>query len=599
MDKQVYEFISKQTQDPIVERRKCKRTWQDFPIFQWDIDLLEKLKIKIWEKTYPVTINDLCPKARKQYKLMFKNERNLYKTKCDLTWKPTISRIHPKMNFQVYTNEAWASDDWDYCNYWLEIDNKKTVFDYLDILVKSTPYQDLIWSFSNLQSNSVYTNYTADITDCYFAFDCNTIEKSCYVKRCSRSKDLFDCFRTNNSEICYECIDCKNMYKCFFCNSSTDCNNSYYLYNCHWCSDCIGCSNLINKQYYVFNKQVSKEEYQKNLNQLKKDYYSKNIVETFENILFNYPRKNLHIINADKSIWNYIFNSKNVFFSELVNDSENIRHCYEIGESQDCLDVCGYWHESFLLYNSAQVGRYSNHIYCSSTIGKWENLIYCIETKKSRNCFGCVNLKEKEYCIFNKQYSKEEYQEIVPKLIDDMKKDETWWKFLPTTCSPYPYNDTVAMEYFPIKPEQLTILEPEKIISDAILDLWWEEKIKIKRRTKNNNIDIPSWINLIEANKLNTLESEEEILKVAIICEISKKPFRIVWPELKFYKKYWLPLPLRHPDIRYQERLEKRPGSELYLRNCDKCSIEMLSVYPKDYQWKVYCEACYNREIYW
>jgi hypothetical protein len=25
----------------------------------------------------------------------------------------------------------------------------------------------------------------------------------------------------------------------------------------------------------------------------------------------------------------------------------------------------------------------------------------------------------------------------------------------------------------------------------------------------------------------------------------------------------------------------------------------MLSIYPSDYQGKVYCEECYNKEIYW
>jgi hypothetical protein len=48
MEKQVYEFISKQTNDPIIERRTCKRTWQEFAIFQWDVDMLDKISPKIW-----------------------------------------------------------------------------------------------------------------------------------------------------------------------------------------------------------------------------------------------------------------------------------------------------------------------------------------------------------------------------------------------------------------------------------------------------------------------------------------------------------------------------------------------------------------------
>ena len=43
MQKSIYEFISQKTNDPIVERRTCKRTGEEFAIFQGDIDLLDKL----------------------------------------------------------------------------------------------------------------------------------------------------------------------------------------------------------------------------------------------------------------------------------------------------------------------------------------------------------------------------------------------------------------------------------------------------------------------------------------------------------------------------------------------------------------------------
>lgn len=54
-------------------------------------------------------------------------------------------------------------------------------------------------------------------------------------------------------------------------------------------------------------------------------------------------------------------------------------------------------------------------------IGESHNLLYCMETKYCNNCFGCVNLYQKDYCIFNKQYTKEEYEIIVPKLIQELE----------------------------------------------------------------------------------------------------------------------------------------------------------------------------------
>ena len=36
------------------------------------------------------------------------------------------------------------------------------------------------------------------------------------------------------------------------------------------------------------------------------------------------------------------------------------------------------------------------------------------------HCFGCVGFKHKQYCILNKQYTKEEYEKLVQKIIKQM-----------------------------------------------------------------------------------------------------------------------------------------------------------------------------------
>ena len=51
-----------------------------------------------------------------------------------------------------------------------------------------------------------------------------------------------------------------------------------------------------------------------------------------------------------------------------------------------------------------------------------ENLIYCTECKKTKDCFACSGLVEKQYCILNKQYTREEYESLVPKIIEHMNK---------------------------------------------------------------------------------------------------------------------------------------------------------------------------------
>ncbi len=68
--------------------------------------------------------------------------------------------------------------------------------------------------------------------------------------------------------------------------------------------------------------------------------------------------------------------------------------------------------------------------------------------------------------------------------------------------------------------------------------------------------------------------------------------------ELEFYRSHQLPLPRRHPDVRHEERVQLKPAKSLHLRTCDHCNTEIISVYPPNYEGKVYCEACYNKEIY-
>jgi hypothetical protein len=115
---------------------------------------------------------------------------------------------------------------------------------------------------------------------------------------------------------------------------------------------------------------------------------------------------------------------------------------------------------------------------------------------------------------------------------------------------------------------------------------------------------VPEWIELIEAKELPdridelTPDMEVRILKWAIICEESWRPYRIVKAEMEYYKRWWIPLPRKHPDIRHKERMRKRPWRQLYLRICDKCWKEIISVYPEWTSFKVYCEECYNKEMY-
>jgi hypothetical protein len=215
----------------------------------------------------------------------------------------------------------------------------------------------------------------------------------------------------------------------------------------------------------------------------------------------------------------------------------------------------------------------------------------------------------------NKQYTKDERETHALNIVKELQEQQKRWEFFDPEFSPFPYNDTVADEYYPIKSVRIdgketiinpqgewsvTVLDSSKFIADAILDLWWKEKIKIKRRTKENEINIPVWIQTIKHSELmsDTNQVGDDIVDKAIICKVTGRLFKISAPELHFYRKNNFPIPHKHPDIRHQDRLHKRPGRDIWLRTCDKCWKKMLSIYDQNSKFKVYCESCYKQEIY-
>ena len=78
--------------------------------------------------------------------------------------------------------------------------------------------------------------------------------------------------------------------------------------------------------------------------------------------------------------------------------------------------------------------------------------MYCAQNVS--HLFGCVGLRNKQYCVLNKQYTKDEYEKLVAKIIEQMQQRGEWGQFFHPALSPFGYNETVAQEYYPSTFEQ-------------------------------------------------------------------------------------------------------------------------------------------------
>ena len=77
------------------------------------------------------------------------------------------------------------------------------------------------------------------------------------------------------------------------------------------------------------------------------------------------------------------------------------------------------------------------------------------------------------------------------------------------------------------------------------------------------------------------------------VCKTCKKDFEIRKEDLIFYEQVKTVPPLHCPDCRAMRRLAFRNERTFYKRPCDLCKKDMISLYPKDSKYKIYCNECW------
>jgi hypothetical protein len=69
--------------------------------------------------------------------------------------------------------------------------------------------------------------------------------------------------------------------------------------------------------------------------------------------------------------------------------------------------------------------------------------------------FGCIGVNHGKYVVLNTSYSKQEYETLSTRIIDHMKSTGEWGEFFPLSVCPYPYNDTAAMDFYPLSESEV------------------------------------------------------------------------------------------------------------------------------------------------
>ena len=560
----------------------CQNCKSEFTIEPDDFGFYEKIKVP------PPTF---CPECRLQRRFMVRNERNLYKRECDLCKKLTISMYSSEKVFPVYCPSCWWGDKWDPTNYGKNFNFKKNFFLQFKELLDKVPRPALI---APNTKNCDYCNYTTDGKDSYLCFGSTAIE-NCLYGSPYESRYCIDTYLTRESEYCYECVDCEKLSYSIF---AQECSNSLYLlhcFDCKNCQDCIGCIGLRGQKYHIFNKAYSKEEYQnkkKNLN-LNTIRGLEEVKKEFLKLKKTIPHKFAIELQSKNVSGNNIVQSKNVYDCFDVKKCEDEKYCIRMMDGKDAYDA-NYCEFMELCYEYIGYWK-TNQAKFSNTCGETNNLLYSDFCSGSSNLFGCVGLRHKQYCILNKQYTKEQYEELVPKIVqhmNDMPYTDSqgrvykYGEFFPSELSPFYYNETIAQEYFPLTREE-ALKQGYK----------WKETEERNYQIDIKNRDIPN----------DVMNVKEDIVGKVIECEHQGKcneqcteAFKIIESEFQFYKRMNLLLPRLCPNCRHYQRLKQKNPFKLWHRRCMKkgCPNEFETSYAPDRSEIVYCEKCYQQEVY-
>ncbi len=149
----------------IVEIKICKQCNIEFKITNKDLEFYKKISPKFGWKVFEIPTPSLCQNCRQQLRLSFRNERNLYKRKCDATWEEIISIYSPDKPYNVYKQDYWWSDKWDGLDYWRGYDFEKWFFQQFQELMLDVPKISLNWFWNE---NCDYTNFLWNSKSCYF-----------------------------------------------------------------------------------------------------------------------------------------------------------------------------------------------------------------------------------------------------------------------------------------------------------------------------------------------------------------------------------------------------------------------------------------------
>lgn len=547
-----------------MQQVQCKQCSKTFRIDDQDLEFYTRI-------TVPAPT--LCPDCRQQRRLASANQLFLYKNTCAATGKGLISNYHPDDGYTIYDQAYWYSDQWDPMSYGIDFDFSKPFFEQYYDFARRIPRPNLLTGFE-YDENSPYTNHAGKNKNCHMIFDSDGNENCYFSYGVNSCRNTMDCYRVRKSELCYECIDCTGCYASWYLQDCSTCTESVFLKDCVDVRNSIMCVGLRHKEYHILNQPVTPELYKAKLAELQTREGVQRLQKQFVDFTLQFPNKFIHGAHNENVTGDYLVNCKQASHCFDSNDLENSQYFTQAFDSaKDCMDCHEVGDKAELVYDSSTLGYTVYNVQFSyNGLGNLLNFTYCQYCFKSHDLFACFGLRKKQWCILNKQYTEAEYSQLRDKIIAHMKSTGEWGEFWPMRSAWFAYNETPAQDYFPLS----------KAAAET-LQLKWREPAVVA----------------------STNSTADSSLKQCTSCG---KNFKLIEQELNTYHVASIPLPDQCFNCRHRARLAQRNPRSLWLRQCmctqidhthkNRCTVEFQTSYAPDRKELVYCEDCYNKEVY-
>ena len=466
---------------------------------------------KIVAKRQESSFDDFLFEIASRYPMMF------YKHSGVVTIYPDTDRIGGVVPAEEFEHDRDILSSLDY-------DSHLSVFEHLWKLFRSIKFPHVHHFVAT--ENGDYANYTSNVRNPYLSFhvtwDCDNVFYSLSTK--IRSRNIY------NSVMSW--VDCENVYmsscivKWYNIFYSKSIENSANIWFSTWligCQECLFCNNFENQSYCIRNEQYTKEQYEQKKKELLEHQGS-------------FDERHLEMLTTiwwDTSTMLWWSETENNLYSYNVHRGKNIVFC---GHDEWLTDVV----DTFVVSwgsncaGACSLGGDSEYIYCCVWLRRSFNMYYSYFCEMCTYCFGCVWLKNKTFCIFNKQYTKEERYVKIEEIFEDMEQQWIVWDFLPLSINPFYINDTASYV-------------TTDVTFDTVKQSWW------LRREWSISVDIPNDAEIESSSNLWNYEhmlNSQWIVDDTILHKVIKddewKVYRILSTEYQFLLDNGLPLPRKH-----------------------------------------------------